>query len=75
MDHHLGRLTALLLLASTGCAPLFLAGRSEQCRRNYDACLNGCPQPAQTQPGHTADLQIDVASCTNQCNEKAQSCR
>jgi hypothetical protein len=77
MDHHLGSLKGLLVLALVvcgGCAPLFLAGKSEECRRAYDSCLNGCPQPSQNPDPYVKDLQIDVAECTNACNEKARHC-
>jgi hypothetical protein len=67
-------LLAASLVAASACAPLFLAGKSEHCRRMYDSCLNGCPQPPPNVDPYTKDLQIDVASCTQQCNTQAQSC-
>ena len=58
-----------------GCAPLFLAGKSESCRRLYDSCLNGCPQPRKDTDPYTHELQMDVAACTEQCNEQARACK
>lgn len=67
---------ALLLLAVLGgCATLNTAGMSESCRRLYDACLNTCPGATRGGPPPTGDLQIEVAACTNDCNERAKKCQ
>ncbi len=73
------RFALLLLLA--GCATLNTAGMTEACKSSYNACLNSCPD-APRQGGldspiarPPADLQIDVASCTNACNERARNCK
>lgn len=69
---------AVLLLSA--CATLNTAGMSEACKSAYNACLNGCPdaprQGALTPtPKPPSDLQIDVAACTNDCNERARKCK
>jgi hypothetical protein len=61
-------LSMALTLGLAGCAPM--TGLSEACQRDYDACLNGCPNPP---PG--SDLQPEVARCTAQCNELAKRCK
>jgi hypothetical protein len=66
------RLTLLLLLAS--CATLNTAGMSAPCRDLYNACLNTCPTANPRVPPSQSSMQIDVAACTNDCNEKARSC-
>ena len=69
------------LLLLTSCATLNTAGMSEACKSAYNACLNGCPDAPRrggidSPIAHPeADLQIDVASCTNACNEKARKCK
>jgi hypothetical protein len=63
-----------LVAASASCAPLHLVGKSEHCRKMYDACLNGCPRPAQNTDPYTHELQMDVAQCTLACNEQAKRC-
>jgi hypothetical protein len=75
-----------LLVLALGCAPLSASTMTERCRDIYDACLDGCrppPGPPGVRPGetntiappHDRDWQIDVASCTNSCNESAKTCR
>ncbi len=60
----------------SGCATLNTSGMSEHCRRMYDACLNGCPNARTPGPEVvTPDWRIDVAECTNACNERGKSCR
>lgn len=69
----------LVLLALSGCATLNTAGMSEHCRRLYDACLNTCPSSLPAPPVGTnlttVSPQFDVASCTNDCNERARACK
>lgn len=61
-----------------GCATLNTAGMSEHCRRMYDACLDACAKAQAPRPmpssGNNMNWQIDVASCTNECNQRAKSC-
>lgn len=71
---------AILLLALAGCASLNTMGMSESCKRLYDACLNTCPgatKAAQTSSGFRSDpsWQVDVASCTSDCNERGRNCK
>lgn len=66
---------AILLLLISGCATINTAGMSESCKRLYDACLNTCPGAVRGVPPPTSDLQIDVAACTNDCNERAKKCQ
>jgi len=75
------------LLSGLGCATLDTSRMSTPCAAIYDACLNACPgatnprapppngSPAPTQPTVNRDLQIDVASCVNDCNERAKKCQ
>jgi hypothetical protein len=78
------RVAIALLLVS--CAPLSASTMSERCRDIYDSCLDGCrplprpstgrpPEPGQLPPPSSNDWQIDVASCTNDCNKASESCR
>lgn len=80
------RLAWLLSLAS--CATLNTSGMSDSCRTAYNICLNQCPsaqagarRPLDNQNGPAArwdttqPLMVDVASCTNKCNEGAKLCR
>jgi len=70
--------TLPLLLLVVSCATLNTAGMSEACKRSYDACLNTCPgaqQPGAPNTRMMSDLQIDVAACTNECNERAKTCK
>ena len=45
----------------------------------YNACLNACPSSnPRTPPGGTIttqSLQMDVAGCTNDCNDRARQCQ
>jgi hypothetical protein len=69
---------AWLLLALAGCATLNTAGMSEACKRLYDACLNTCPtalSPMNPTSTPNTNLQIDVAACTNDCNDRARRCQ
>ena len=72
--------TALVVLCVLlpSCATLNTANMSEACRDAYNACLNSCPSSnPRTPPGGTIttqSLQIDVAGCTNACNDRARSC-
>ena len=66
--------TVLVVLLS-GCATINTAGMSESCKRLYDACLNTCPGAARGGPPPTSNLQIEVAACTNDCNERAKKCQ
>lgn len=71
------RLSLLLVGAGLACAPLRLTGKSEHCQRMYDACLNACPQPPRADPiaPKYNDLQIDIAACTDRCNQDAKKCQ
>jgi hypothetical protein len=60
---------ALAAALLSACAPLLNGTISDGCRRQYDACLNNCPQ------GHMAGPQFEVASCTAQCNAQARGCK
>lgn len=68
-----------LALIFCSCATLNTAGMTDHCRRLYDACLNACPSAPAPPPGpvinNTAPAQVDVARCTNDCNERARSCK
>ncbi|MBL8937689.1 MAG: hypothetical protein JNM69_24210 [Archangium sp.] len=70
---------ALLLVLLGGCATLDTSAMSESCRRLYDACLNTCPGAARgslpARPTTGPSFQIDVASCTSDCNDRAKQCR
>ncbi len=70
---------ALLLLLTSGCATINTAGMSESCKRLYDACLNTCPGAARgappARPTTGPSFQIEVASCTSDCNERAKKCQ
>jgi hypothetical protein len=59
------------------CAALNTAGMSDSCRRLYDACLSSCPGVAPgtppVQPG--PNTQIEIAECTQACNDRAKACR
>ena len=63
----------------TSCATLNTSGMSEPCRNLYNACLNLCPGASTRNPPgtnlNTQRLQIDVASCTNDCNGRAKQCQ
>lgn len=69
----------LLAVLLASCATLNTANMSESCRNLYNACLNTCPSSnPRTPPGQaitTQSLQMDVASCTNACNDRARSCQ
>lgn len=72
------KLFFLLVLAR--CATLNTMGMSESCKRLYDACLNTCPgatAAAQVSTGFKANQgwQVDVASCTDDCNGRARDCK
>jgi hypothetical protein len=81
------RLGWLTVIVVTACAPLNASVMSDRCRDQYDACLNGCRpppgpvngaaplDPGQQRPMSTTDFQIDVASCTNDCNRQSDACR
>ena len=72
--------TTLLLGAVLfpSCATLDTAHMSAACRDSYNACLNTCPGASpRTPPGRplsSQSLQIDVAACTNACNDRARGC-
>lgn len=67
---------ALLAVAAAGCATLNTSGMSEHCRRLYNACLNNCPNASTPGPEVISpDWRVDVAGCTNDCNERARTCR
>lgn len=65
----------LLLCASLlgGCAPLNPLTMREPCRTLYNECLNGCQKTTPPRSGPT-EWQIDLASCTNRCNDQARAC-
>ncbi len=80
------RFALLVLFAS--CATLNTSGMSDSCRTLYNACLNRCPsaqtasrRPIENPNGPAARtdssraLMVDVASCTNTCNDEAKTCR
>lgn len=80
------RRALFLLLAS--CATLNTGAMSEPCRVAYNLCLNQCPsaqsgtrRPLENQNGPEArwdtthPLMVDVASCTQKCNDDAKLCR
>lgn len=73
----MGGVIALSLVLGA-CATLNTAGMSEQCKRLYDACLNTCPTAQQpldhTRSSSGSSIQIEVAACTNDCNERARRC-
>lgn len=72
----MARFAAVLAFAAgASCAPLHLLGKSEHCQKMYDACLNSCPKPKQSPDPYVHDLQMDVAQCTQQCNEQANRCK
>ena len=54
---------------------------SDHCRFQYNACLSRCPTATPNPAGDTAPHaapqqdQLDVAHCTQACNEQAQSCK
>ena len=63
-----------------GCATLNTSGMSEPCKRLYNACLDSCarsqlPPPTPPSSGNNTQWQIDVASCTDNCNKQAKSCQ
>ncbi len=79
------KLLPLLLLS---CATLDSATMKEPCAVAYNACLNRCPsadsrsrrpEEPQTGPESRTDtlrpLMIDVASCTQGCNDEAKECQ
>ena len=59
----------------TGCATLNTSSMSPACRNQYNACLDGCPQPRVSQPGYT-NQEIDTLSpaCVEACNRTAKDC-
>ena len=73
------RLATFLLLCS--CATISTAGMSEPCKAAYNACLNGCPDAARSgnpNPPPSAipmTIKPEVASCTDDCNRQARSCK
>jgi hypothetical protein len=66
-----------LALLFASCATLNTAGMSDSCRRLYDACLSACPGAAPGSPPITPgpNLQIEVAACTQACNDRAKQCQ
>ena len=64
----------LWLVMLGGCAPLNTLTMREPCQAVYNECLNGCQRTAPKQTSPT-DWQIDVAACTNRCNDQARACR
>ncbi|HUJ26635.1 MAG TPA: hypothetical protein VLW85_11495 [Myxococcales bacterium] len=54
---------------------------TEPCRQQYNACLSRCPtatpNPAGDANPHLVPQQeqLDVAHCTQACNEQAKSCK
>lgn len=72
------RLVFLLAAALSSCATISTAGMTEHCQRLYNACLNSCPQGSSVQPAGTMTNgmpQMDVASCTHACNQRARECK
>jgi len=73
------RWLAVGALVGLSCATLNTSGMSEPCKRLYNACLDNCAksQPPQPMPssGNNMNWQIDVASCTNSCNQQAKRCQ
>ncbi len=75
------RLLPLLLLS---CAPLDAVTLKESCATAYNACLNRCPSAettrrakeprVRTEPLRMPPAMIDVAACTQRCNDEAQAC-
>lgn len=76
-----------LLLLLTSCATLNTDAMSEGCRAVYNRCLNQCPsaqsstrRPAENPNGPQArfdsqqSLMVDVAACTQTCNDDAKLC-
>lgn len=66
------------LLVFASCATLNTAGMSEHCKRLYDACLNTCPTalpPMNPTGTSNTNIQIDVAACTSDCNDRARRCQ
>ena len=77
-----------LLLLLTSCATLNTDAMSASCRALYNRCLNRCP-PAETSSRRAVEnpngpparwdtsqtLMVDVATCTQQCNDEAKLCR
>jgi hypothetical protein len=64
------------VLLTLGCASLNTAGWPDHCRKKYDDCLNLCPNPGTPAPGSMVKpLQIEVASCTQACNERSKQCK
>ncbi|MDX2013891.1 MAG: hypothetical protein SFW67_27085 [Myxococcaceae bacterium] len=67
----------LLTVVLSGCATIDTAGLSEACRRLYDACLSACPgvAPGSIPVSPGPNTQIEIASCTQDCNDRAKACR
>jgi hypothetical protein len=66
----------LLVLGLCGCATLNTAGMSESCKRLYDACLNTCPGASRDgRPVQGSLTQMEIAACTDRCNEQARRCQ
>lgn len=60
----------------SGCATLNTLGMSEHCANLYNACLNACPKGDVHPPPRRNNMnwQVDVASCTSDCNQQAKNC-
>jgi hypothetical protein len=59
----------------SGCAVLNTASMSPACRDQYNACLDGCPQPRASPPGYTnQDIDMVTPSCVESCNRNAHGC-
>jgi hypothetical protein len=73
----------LCAVAILGCAPLNPATLPDACRSPYNSCLNSCQRPQPPPRGDPSpttwhlvdDEQVGIASCTNDCNERAKSCQ
>jgi hypothetical protein len=76
-------LTAMVLSA---CAPLNTLTLSEACRDTYNACLDTCrgtdghvTAPIDSTPpgnaGNSNQWRPGLASCTDDCSKRANSCR
>jgi hypothetical protein len=75
------RLWPSLLLLLLACATIDTSKLNDGCRGLYDACLNNCERVHarsrvrwEAADAPSQDLQVDVASCTHDCNTRARQC-